>query len=339
MSEVTLFSGLLIKLYSNKNFNTFKSGLLEAEKKMDISGMYGIIYDDYDVKEELKKKWIKEYKEIKIFNVSRRRKTIRMDSKILFAKKMKDSIYTPLTYLNFNEISETGNKNRLFFIKKDGSTGSRHVFISKYQDLSTTISSLDNACNYIIQESMSSPDLYEDKRYKIRVHVILHDKKLYLHKKTFATVSSEKYTMGGLKEELVGIGEDKLKKMNVICQANSEKFILYNDIENYDLIEDNIVLALKDFNKYYINEINEITENEFCILGFDFVVDSNKNVNIIEINHRSNYHHPENISSLTDKKCMEDLIILLISKDISNTDLYKIDYEEDETFINVEFKE
>ena len=73
---------------------------------------------DYDIKEELKKKWLKEYNDIKIFNVARRRKTIRMDSKILFAKKMKDSIYTPITYLKYEDIPITTEKNTLFFLKK-----------------------------------------------------------------------------------------------------------------------------------------------------------------------------------------------------------------------------
>ena len=35
MSELTLFNGLLIKLYTNKNFSIFKSGVLDAEKSLD----------------------------------------------------------------------------------------------------------------------------------------------------------------------------------------------------------------------------------------------------------------------------------------------------------------
>ena len=320
MSELTLFNGLLIKLYTNKNFSIFKSGVLDAEKSLDISGIYGIIYDDYDIKEELKKKWLKEYNDIKIFNVARRRKTIRMDSKILFAKKMKDSIYTPITYLKYEDIPITTEKNTLFFLKKDGSTGSRHVYISKYQDLSNCISSVDYSNQYILQESMMNPDLYEGKRYKIRVHVILHDNDVYLHKKTFATVSSESYSVGGFKDKFMGINDKDLQKMNVICQANSEKFILYDELAEYDIIEKNIILALTDFKKYYRDEIKEITEREFSILGFDFVVDINKSVNIIEINHRSNYHHPQEISSKTDVVCMRDLISLMLTGNTNDTD-------------------
>lgn len=317
MSEITILNGLFIKLYSNKNFNIFKNSLLKVQEELDVSGIYGIIYDDFDIKEELKKRWIKEYQDIKIFTVARRRKTIRMDSKLLFANKMKESIYTPVTYLNYEDIPVSTDKNTLFFVKKDGSTGSKHVYISKYQDLSNIISNIDCSNEYILQESMSNPDLYNEKRYKIRVHVILHNNEVYLHRKTFATVSSEKFSVGGLKDE-------ELQKMNVICQANSERFILYNEIDNYELIEENIILALTDFKTYYTNEVNSIGDEEFSILGFDFVVDSNKNVNIIEINHRSNYHHPEEISNMTDKVCIKDVFKLLITRKTENTNLYKI---------------
>ena len=324
MSEFTLLNGLLIKLYTNKNSTNFKSGALEAQKNINTNGTFGIIYDDFDVKDELKKKWQKEYHDMKIFTVTKRRKTIRMDSKLLFADKMKESIYTPVTYLKYEDIPISTDKSALYFIKKDGSTGSRHVYISKYQDLSNCISNIDCANEYILQESMKQPDLYNEKRYKIRVHVILHNKEVYLHKKTFATVSSEKYCIGGLKDKFMGIKNEDLQKMNVICQANSEKFILYDEINNYELIEKNIILALEDFKKYYISEVNNIDDKEFTILGFDFVVDINKNVNIIEINHRSNYHHPKEISSKTDNICLKDLFILLITGETEKTDLHKI---------------
>lgn len=325
MSELTVLSGLLIKMFSNKNFSTFQKGLISAKETLDISGIYGILYDDFDVKDELRKKWKREYPEMKLFCVANRRKTLKMDSKLLFAKKMLLSKYTPPTYLCYNDIPENTSENALFFIKKDGSTGSRHVHISKYSDISANVSNISDINQYIYQESMLDPDLYDGKRYKIRVHVILHNKNVYLHKLTFATVSCEKFTIGGLKEKIFGGADDvTLKKMNVICQANSERFILYNEIKKYELIENSIIKALEDFKYHYLQEINSINSEEYVILGFDFVVDKKMDVHIIEINHRSNYSHPSEISDKTDVMCMRDLTILLLSGNTENTDLIKI---------------
>ena len=58
-----------------------------------------------------------------------------MDSKCAFGKQMKDSIYaTSPTYLNYNDIPTTTDSNALFFVKKDRSTRSMPMYISKYND-------------------------------------------------------------------------------------------------------------------------------------------------------------------------------------------------------------
>ena len=285
MTESYYLSGLFLKLYSNKNFNTFKSGanLLKGNKDIDnLNQPYGFLYDDFDPSDDIKTRWTKEYPGIKIFTVARRRKTVKMDSKIAFAKKMMTSSFTPDTFSNCKDLSTLEcNDDDLLYIKKDGSTSSRHVFVTKYSKINEMISNLHDVRDYIIQKSMQNPDLYEGKRYKIRVHVILHDKNVYLHRKCFATVSKIKY-------DPTTDDNNTIREMNVIYQANTEKFILFNELDDYEKIENCIINALHDFKKYYQEEINTIDENEFSILGFDFVVDRDKNVNIIEINHRSN---------------------------------------------------
>ena len=73
--------------------------------------------------------------------------------------------------------------------------------------------------------------------------------------------------------------------------VSARKNVIYglcNNIENYNLIFENIKLAVKDFKKYYIDEINSLDKNEYTILGFDLVVDNKKNVKIIELSHRCN---------------------------------------------------
>jgi len=235
---------------------------------------------------------------------------------------MKNSLFTPITFniSNLNTIPELYS-NDLFFIKKNGSTGSRHVHISKYEDLSLNINKTNDSKEYIIQKSMSNPDLYEGKRFKIRVHVILFDKMVYLHKKPWCTVSKIPY-------DIDNDNQTELTEMNIICQANADKFFIFDEIEKNDIILDNIRKALEDFIFYYENKINLITKDEYVILGFDFVSDTEKNVHIIEINHRSNYAHPKHVSDLTDIICMRDLFTLLLTNSTDNTNLELITREQ-----------
>ena len=310
MTTINLIKGNFIKIYSNKNSDIFRQGAKLVLEENNLNGIYGVVYDDFNPNMEIVNSWKKEYPEMKIFYVATRGKSILMDSKINFTKRMGSSIYTPESYLHYNEIKDEKDEYSLYFVKKDGSTGSKGVNVYYFKDLSNV-----NMENCIIQKSMNNPDLYENKRYKIRVHVILHNKEVYYCKNHWTSVSNINYSDKKY---------ENLEKTNIIYQNPSTIWILSNVLDNYELIEKNLILAIEDFKKFYLKEIENILHKEFVILGFDFVVDSEKNVHIIEINHRSNYCHPDEISKKTDVLCMKDLIKLLINRTNENTDLLLI---------------
>jgi hypothetical protein len=299
-------SDKFIKTYTNKNGSVFKAATNLACNSIN-NGQYGIIYDDFNPDMKKVNQWKKENKDMKIFHVSTRGKTLNMDSKIAFHKKMNTSKFTPESYLKKSNVTD---KNGIYFVKTDGSTGSRGVNVFTYE---TLINAKTDNC--VIQKSMINPDLYTNKRYKIRQHIIIHNKHVYLFKESFFTVSNIDY---------IDTNQDNLRNKHIICQSPDIKFVLSNTLEKYDVIEKNIILATEDFKKCYKDEIEKINENEFVILGFDFVVDTNKNVQIIEINHRSNYAHPKHVSDICDIGCIRDLIILMINKNTVNTNLILI---------------
>jgi len=300
MSEYT-FSNNLLKLYTNKNSNIFsQAGKLACK---DLVGKIGIIYDDYDYKGNLKDLWKKDNLD-NIFIIAPRRKTISMDDKIMFHKKMKDSVYTPESYLSSDDITD---KSCLYFVKKTDSTGGLGVNIFNYDDLLKI-----DTTNCVIQKNIFNPDLYQNKRYKIRQLVFLYKNKVYLYKNSFFISSNINYG---------NIPNDKLRDTHVINQSNNScsLFEMSNKLENFDLILTNIILAVNDFKNYYQTEIKTVTDNDYGVLGFDFIVDEQKNVQIIEINHRSNYRHPTNVSIDCDVGFIKDMIKLLNSNNIENT--------------------
>ena len=252
-------------------------------------------------------KWKKEYPNMLIYTNAPRRKTFKMDSKISFGKIMGQSDYTPDTYFSYSDIPENTNEDMIFYVKTDGGTGAKGVSAYNYRDLSNV-----NCKNSVIQSDFTNPDLYDNKRYKLRVHVIIYNKNVYYHKDNRTTISNINYSSQ----------DNNKKEKHVINQTNN--YILSNTLLNFNEIENNILKSLSDFKKYYINEINNIGENEYAILGFDYVVNKEKNVKIIEINHRSNYSYPDNISNITDVICIKDIIKLLVNQSHENTNLIKI---------------
>ena len=59
-------------------------------------------------------------------------------------------------------------------------------------------------------------------------------------------------------------------------------------------------------------------------MRFDFVVDADGNVQIIEINHRSNYAHPKLMENKVDVPLLKNLYKLLIQGSSLDTDFRKV---------------
>lgn len=217
---------------------------------------------------------------------------------------MSESIYTPESYLSTEAITDNTS---LYFVKKTGSTGGNGVNIYNYDDLLKV-----NTANCVIQKNISNPDLHQNKRYKIRQLVLLYDKKVYLHKNSFFTLSCIDYH---------SIHPEKMRDAYIINQKKDTLFEMSSKLDNFDLIYKNIILAIKEFKTYYQKEIDTVTGNEYGVLGFDFIVDNEKNVQIIEINHRSNYGHPKNVSLETDVDFFKNMILLLLKNELNDLEL------------------
>lgn len=297
-------SDKFIKTYTNKNGSIFKAATNLACNSIN-NGQYGIIYDDFNPDMKKVNEWKRENKDMKIFHVSTRGKTLNMDSKIAFHKKMNTSKFTPESYLKKSNVTD---KNGIYFVKKDGSTGSRGVNVYTYNQLEGV-----DISNSVVQKSMSEPDLHNKKRYKIRQLVFLHNKSCYIHKESWTSLSDVNYD-----------SNSTMHSKHVIFQKAGTEFILSKNLLQFTTIYKNMLNGVTDFAKLYHDEIQNINENEFVILGFDFVVDKEKNVQIIEINHRSNYSHPKNVRESCDIGGIKDLLLLLINQSTEGTQLIKI---------------
>ena len=303
MSSFT-FSDRYLKIYTNKNSSVFQNAGKKAYK--NIEGKYAIIYSDYNCDKKMLDEWKKDNFQTVFYN-STRGKTLKMDDKIGFHNVMSESKYTPESYLDIKNITD---KDALYFVKSTGGTASRGVNIYDYNSLQSV-----KTTGCVIQKNINNPHLYNDKRYKIRQLVLLHNKNVYLHKDSWFSMSDIDF-----KNE-----NGNLREKHVIYQKGNTIFELSEKLDGFSLIFKNITEAIREFKKYYAKEINTITENEYSILGFDFIVDSEKNVQIIEINHRSNYAHPLNVRTICDIDFVKDIILLMINKSLENTRLIHIE--------------
>ena len=294
----------LLKIYTNKNKDIFESAGNNAYFNL-IEGQFGIIYDDYNTDIEVLRKWKADYPKMTIYNVARLRKTIKIDDKIYFSKKMSESLYTPVCYFSKLELID---RDELYFLKNCGNN--KGINIYSYDELQNLNINFDNS---VIQKCcFRNPDLYNNRIYKIRQLVLLCNKSVYLHKESRFTMSEIDFNDKNLVNR---------RNKYIVSARKNVIYGLRNNIENYNLIFENIKLAVKDFKKYYIDEINSLDKNEYTILGFDLVVDNKKNVKIIEISHRCNYKHPK---SQICVEFIKDMILLLTSNSLEKTKLLEV---------------
>lgn len=309
MSEFLHTNSFMLVVYTNKNSKLFNAaGKNVAEVYCDARKI-GFLYDDFNPNQDKKKEWLKKFSNIIIYNVAPRIRTLHMDDKIFFAKYMKDNKYMPESHLSLETIDANTPEDQLFFVKKRNSTGSRGVTIHKFKNMEH----LDYT-DAVIQKDITNPHLYKDRRYKIRNYIFIHKKKVYLYKDGLATVSCREYNYN---KEMT---EKEVHDTNVIYQRNDIEFFQFTILDDYDKIFNNMLKSCVEFEKCYREDISKMSDSDYALLGFDYIVDTDFNVFIIEINHRSNYSHPKHIEINVDVPMLEDCMKLVIDGNEQNTD-------------------
>ena len=240
------------------------------------------------------------------------RKTLIMDDKVRFGKtmleKMKRKQYMPPTYFKYEDIPMTTSKTAIFFVKKAGSSAAKGVNAYYYRDMENI-----DYSGCVIQQDFSNPDLIynNDKdetgyRYKIRAYVILKGGKIYLHKLTWASRANTKFKIDQHSSDA------HLRQVCVVCQREGSTFFSPDEkIQNMEKVFDSIRESVVELKAVFDKEVVSIGNDEYTILGIDYVIDSDKNAQIIEINHRSNYEHSRETTDNVDIPVIKDVLALL----------------------------
>ena len=150
----------------------------------------------------------------------------------------------------------------------------------------------------------------DGKRYKLRVYVLVAGGNVYVSRDAWGSASDIDY-----KEYDGTIPQNTLKDMHIIYMRPGRKFFKFSDVADNGEIFDSICTSIHEFSKKFVDKIKEIDDDEFALLGFDFVVDDENNACIIEVNHRSNYHHTKEINEYVDIPAISDMMMILMNND------------------------
>jgi len=305
---VTKTNGHTICLYTNKCKGVFNKvhGILYDMFK-NTEKCIGIIYDDYNTDQNILNTLKSIHPSMNIFFVAPRRNTVALDDKKLFCERTYNLDFVPQYIKNIHE-SENIDDTELLYIKHRGSSEALDVrLLPKIDILSCSIDT-----NYIIQQNVSNPHLIDNTRYKLRTYVILFNKKMYASKHYRGNLATKEL-------DISNMNVDDAKNMNIIHQTSHTKYLLSDNIECNDEIFNDILLSYSKLKKVYISEIENIDNNQYVILGLDYVINNDKKAFLIEINHRPNFSFPAVITNNVDIPVLVDTYKLLITNTIVDT--------------------
>jgi len=310
MSYFTRTTGFNIVMHTDKNPDIFKTvtDMLHDEFK-DDNKQVGILYNDRDPDMSIVNTWRNMYSNMKIYYIPPMDKTDPMDDKKHFCQRTNKLPFVPEYIQDLNKAQHIDD-NELLYVKSRTGSGAKNVHILTKQEILNESDKYNK--RYIIQRDISNPDLIDSTRYKIRVYFLLYNKQMYIHRAFWGSMSSQTYNPDETSKQYI-------KNMNIIHQTSTTKWLLPTDINLHDEIFAKIVNHSSKLKEIFKPEIESVCDNEYCILGLDYVVDKDKNPFLIEINHRSNYKHPTNISNNVDIPVLFDTYKLMISGTTNDT--------------------
>jgi hypothetical protein len=323
MTTVNLSDGLLFKIHTNKNSSVFRRASEGAISRFNgATQKIGVVYSDYNADKNIALEWLKEHPDMKIFQVAKLHKTNVMDSKIMFCRTMCNSIYAPVSYSKVEDIPKSTPDTDLFFVKANGSSGAVGVIAYTYNNLCDPSTKLRT--DAVIQKCVAPMDLIDGHCYKIRVYVLMFNKESYYYTKMWHTVAPARFKDSSVFSEDEAYDTNFIRKMHIISQREGGKFFMTEDLPHYHEINKSAHNACLSFAKTFDTVVNSIKNDEFVVLGLDMVVKLDYSVQIIEVNHRSNYAHPHEIETHVDIPALRDAMILMINGTEKDTDYVKL---------------
>ena len=232
-----------------------------------------------------------------------RQKIRSIDIKSSFFKKLfmnNVNCFYPKTFFHIENVNI--KENKLYFLKNSYSTDGKHVYCinSENKDF---ISTIQKPKEYILQENVENIYLLNNRKTVIRVYMIYINNKLYL------------YTDGNM-VLMNDIYDETNTNIHVNIQNHYECRNL-SSLKNYNIIIKNIESQMREVAKVFNSDLYYKEDNKdiFHIFGFDYILNTNLNPYVIEVNGYPSLFKDtrENFNKLK-KHLLENMYEILINK-------------------------
>ena len=202
-----------------------------------------------------------------------------IDNKNKFAEMLcETSIWMPKTYHSVDEIRDETEKN--YFLKYSYNNGGTQVFMFDNKgDIRAHIA--DDPRPYVVQEEVEDIYLIDERKFILRIWLVLFDNKYYLSSNGIIKLHQNTYESSRVADRAAHIEMD-------LRSIPYQHFKLW---EHYDETLDNIIQSMQTMTGCFDRALKK-SVNCFQVFGADFIVDNNLKPHVIEMNSWPNMNNP-----------------------------------------------
>lgn len=222
------------------------------------------------------------------------------DKRCLFQmfERNKLTTFLPRTYTDLKNIDDSVfERGKLLFLKNPTAAANLGVFVIKTREEMDKIVKSQHQF-YILQEEVENMYLHEGKKCVIRSYGLITERKNYLYKDARCNVYKKQYSEESTDNS---IHNDEMPR--------SVDAVPLSTMPYQKEVNGKMKNICKHFNLFFENNW---TENRFIIIGYDFILNQNKDPILIEANaYPSLYTIPKLFGNI---KFFQDIINIVINK-------------------------
>ncbi len=232
-----------------------------------------------------------------------------LDDKITFYQFLKKKHLLnniPPTYLTINDVVGESDESllRLWFLKhRNGTEGKQVWAYRKKEDLLKFFTKPNIINNYVVQKEVEDLFLVFGHKFSLRVFALIHNKKLYVYREFIGKIHPKLYNT-----------TDERKDVHITAIAGSGVLPIRGTLwAEYDSVYPAIKKVIQKTVPAFFDALNDDVEDQYSLLGIDFLIDRNLKPWIIEFNsYPSLWDDTDQASMYIKKEVINDMYGLLI---------------------------
>jgi hypothetical protein len=213
------------------------------------------------------------------FSLIPRQRTAALDNKADMARALiAAGLDEPRVFFSSRAI--TSEPDSLWYVKLPYASGGRGIRILSSQELID--SELDNV---VIQEAIRDVLLLEQRKFTLRLYVLVNRGKLYLFDQGFAVLHAADYDPESRDPEVQFAHEGYMDP------ASGLRLLEASQLPQWETILQNSAATLTRVFKVFRDRLRHEQDRHFCLFGVDLLVRNELSVVLVEINDRPNLVH------------------------------------------------